>query len=153
MMKNSIKLFYYSGMSVAVFLFFSLGVFFVCFFKEEGYWFTYPPFPSHTLFILSHFNCRVQAKKEIRKKLCEKDSHRLFMRILALWWHVVFFFSSDSNYRDSAFWSLTSFCCWFFIFNSYVIIFSPWTKKIELIFPAESRMRCCSPKKKGQRLN
>lgn len=86
-MKDSVKLFYYSGMSVAVFLFFSLGFFFCLFvfFKEEGYWFTYPPFPSHTLIILSHFNCRVHAKKEIRKKLCEKDSHRLFMRILALW--------------------------------------------------------------------
>lgn len=43
------------------------------------------PSSLHLLHHLLRFRSAVEAKKTVRKELCEKDSDYLFMRMLALW--------------------------------------------------------------------
>lgn len=54
--------------------------------------FSYPPvpWPSISFHHLLCFHSAVEAKKRVRKELCEKDSECLFMRMLALRWHAFF---------------------------------------------------------------
>lgn len=108
---------------------------------------TSPPSALHLLHHLLCFDSTVEAKKRIRKELCEKDSDCLFMRMLAVRWHA-FFPPSPSHEAvkwnryskhyvikcnpDPAFWCGTSFFSTWFISLRFLALGQKHWSRVQL---------------------